>query len=56
MGQVDWYKLLAQLAFMVLVVVIVDRGLYGPPTRGRKKNRAMAPVVYNNLPFGTALL
>lgn len=53
---VDWHKFITQLIVMVVVVVIVDRGLYGPPTRLKRKNRAMAPVVYNNLPYGTAIL
>jgi uncharacterized membrane protein len=54
--EMNWHKLIVQLIAMVAVVVIVDRGLYGPPTRTKKKNRAMAPVVYNNLPAGTAIL
>ena len=52
----EFYKAATQLSLIVIAVVLIEKGFCGPGKRRKPKNTLKAPVVYNNLPAGTAVL
>jgi len=52
----DFYKFAAQVTLIILAVQLIERGIYGAEKKKKKQSKIAAPVVYSNLPAGTALL